>query len=143
MKNSIKGILKIKFIQDVGFLQMSTIINAIIIMLASLIIARELKPTNFGTYSLVLSLYCLIGMLGNLGLKQTILIKLPSVYMVQDKKEILSILACYFKSSLVINILIMVSGYIIAPYLSQLLYGSQDIGRLCRILFLIRLSFIS
>ena len=125
-----------KFIQDVASLQASAIIIAIITMITSLIIAKGLKPTAFGIYSLILSLYTLVGMFGNLGIRETVLVKLPSAYISQDKDKIIYILAYYFKTTLIINILIMASGYIIAPYLSQLLYGRQDIGRLSRLLFL-------
>lgn len=136
MRDRIKGIFKIKFTQDVGFLQISTIIIAISTMITSLIIAKGLKPTEFGIYSLAFSLCSLVGMFGNLGVKQIALVKLPSAYISQDKEEALSILAYYFKLSLIIGILIMIIGYVIAPYLSQSLYGRQDIGRLSRILFL-------
>lgn len=137
MKDGIKHIFKIKFIQDVGTLQISTIIISVIIMITSLVIARALKPTDFGIYSLAFSLYGLVGTFGNLGIKQTILIKLPSAHINQDKEKILYILAYYFKTILIVSISIMIAGYIFVPYLSRLLYGSQDIGRLCRILFLI------
>lgn len=142
IKDRIKSILKIKFIQDVGYLQISTIIIALTTMITSLIIAKGLKPTNFGIYSLALSLYGLVGLFGNLGVKQTVLVKLPSAHISHDKENILYVLAYYFKITLIVNISIMVGGYIFAPYLSQLLYGSQDIGRLCRILFLIPLLII-
>lgn len=136
MKDKIKTIFKIKFIQDVGFLQMSTVITAVITMITSLIIAKGLKPTDFGIYSLAFSLCGLVGMFDNLGVKQMTLVKLPSAYISQDKKKTLSILTYYFKVSLIMGILIMIIGYIIAPYLSQLLYGRQDIGKLSRIFFL-------
>ncbi len=136
MKIRIKDVFKIKFIQDVGFLQISTIIISSITMITSLIIAKVLEPTDFGIYSLVISLYSALVMFGSLGVKQTALVKLPSIYIDQDKKKILSILTYYFKVSLVIGILIMIIGYIIAPYLSKFLYGRQDVGRLSRILFL-------
>lgn len=142
IKERIKHIFKIKFIQDVGALQISTIIIAGITVITSLVIAKRLKPTDFGVYSLVLSLYSLIGMFGVLGVKQTVLVKLSSAHMSQGKEEILSILGYYFKTMLIINILIMLGGYIIAPYLSQLLYGRQDIGRLCQMLFLMPLLII-
>lgn len=136
MKDKIKDIFKIKFIQDVGALQISTIITAVITIGISLIIAKGLKPTDFGIYNLALSLYALVGMFGNVGVKQMALVKLPSVYINQDREEILSIITYYFKVSLIVSVLIMIIGYIIAPYLSKFLYGRQDIGRFSRILFL-------
>ncbi len=136
LKDAIKRIFKIKFIQDVGSLQISTIIIAGITMITSLIIAKGLGPTDFGIYNLVFSLCGLVGMFGNLGTKQMVLIKLPSAYINQDKKKTISVIAFYFKTALIIAVLIMTIGYIIAPYLSQLLYNRQDIGRLSRILFL-------
>lgn len=142
MKDKIKGIFKIKFFRDVVSLQISTITIAVITVITSLIIAKGLKPMDFGIYSLVLSIYGIIGMFGNLGIKQTALVKLPSAYINQDREKSLSILAYYFKALLIIGILIMIIGYIIAPYLSQLLYGRQDIGRFSRILFLMPLLVI-
>lgn len=136
MKDRIKDIFRIKFIQDTASLQASSIIIAVITLFTSLSIANGLKPTGFGIYSLVLSLYGLVGMFGNLGAKQMVLIKLLSACINHDKKRVLSILTFYFKISLIISVLIMVIGYIIAPYLSQLLYNRQDIGRLSKILFL-------
>lgn len=136
MKNRINSILKIKFIQDVVLLQISTIIIAVLTMITSLIIARSLKPSDFGIYSLAFSLCGLVGMLGNVGVKQAALVKLPCAHIKQDREGMISVLSYYFKVSLIIGILIMIIGYIIAPTLSQLLYGRQDIGRLSRIYFL-------
>lgn len=136
MKDRIKDIFKIKFIQDVGSLQISRAVIAATATAASLIIAKGLKPTDFGIYSLILSLYCLVSAFGNLGVKQTTLVKLSSAYINQDKEEAISVLAYYFKISLLISLLIMTAGCVIAPHLSGLLYGRQDIGRLSRMLFL-------
>lgn len=136
MRDKIKYIFKIKFVQDVYSLQISTIIVAVATVITSLIIAKGLRPIDFGIYSLALSLYSLVGTFGNIGVKQMALVKLPSVYINQDKEKTNSILTYYFRISLIIGILIMIIGYIIAPYLSKLLYGRQDIGRFSRILFL-------
>lgn len=142
IKNRTKNLFKSKFIQDVGFLQISTIIIAAILALTALIIAKGLKPEEFGIYSLALSLYGLIGILGNTGAKQMSLLKLPAAYIAQDKEEIISLIAYYFKLSLFTGALIMVIGYAGAPHLSQLLYGRQDIGSLARIFCLMPLSII-
>ncbi len=125
-----------KFIQDVFILQSGALGTAILGFITSFWVAKILQPSNYGIYALVFSIYSLVGMFGNLGAKQTTLVKLPLAYINQDRQEVLSILTYYFKVSLIIGISIMIIGYIAAPYLSKFLYGREDIGRLSRILFL-------
>lgn len=136
MKDKIKDIFKIKFIQDVGSLQISAVIIEAITVAASLVIANSLKPALFGVYSLAVSIYSLMWALGNLGVRQTALVKLASAYTTRDRDEILSVLAYYFKAFSLITISVMIIGYFLAPYLSGLLYGQGDIGMLSRTLFL-------
>src|SRR3972149_8441290 len=127
---------KIKFVRDTFILQVGTVFRAGIGAITSILLARILKPSGYGTYGLVFSIYGFISILGDVGVSYSTLTRFSEAYARGDRKETLELLAFYIKISIITTSFILMLGLLGAPYLASKLYNNPEIGNLARLLFL-------
>ena len=134
--NSVKNNLGHHFVKDVATLQVGTIIGTILAFASALVMARVFQPELYGQYILIFSLVGLVGLFMNWGEEGAATILLSEAYNRKDKKEVLNIIAYYFKVFLIIICSIGLLALIFAPFLARILYHQEIIGHWSRVIFL-------
>ncbi len=127
---------RIKFVRDTFTLQIGTALKIGISAITSIILARILKPSGYGTYGLVFSIFGFINILGDVGADYSTIARFSAAYTRGDRKEATELLAFFIKISLITSVLILILGILGAPYLALKLYKNPEIGYLTRLLFL-------
>ena len=136
LNKKLSDLSKIKFIRDTFILQVGTAATIGLSAITSILLARVLKPSGYGTYGLVFSIYGFISILGDVGVWYSTLTRFSRAYARGDRKETLELLAFYIKISIITTAFILTLGLLCAPYLASRLYNNPEIGNLARLLFL-------
>ena len=133
----LSALSKIKFVKDTFILQVGTAVGIGLSAITSILLARILEPSGYGTYGLVFSIYGFISILGNVGVGYSTLTRFSEAYARGDRKEAIELLAFFIKISIITTAFILTLGLLGAPYLASRLYNNSEIGNLARLLFLI------
>lgn len=134
--NRIKNWRNISFVQDTAIMQASNVFTTLVSIAASILFARLLLPEQYGMYRVVFSFAGIILIFISLGIDSSMSVFLSEAYVKKDKKEIAKIIAYFIKATLVISILIGGLLILSAPFWSKLAYGSEEIGRLSRLIII-------
>src|SRR3990170_3983698 len=129
-------LFKIKFIRDTFTLQVGTAIKLGMSAITSILLARILQPSGYGTYGLVFSIYGFISIIGNFGVGYSTITRYSKAYAKGDKKEAIELIAVFIKISIITALITLTLGILSAPYLTSKLYNNSKIGNLASILFL-------
>jgi len=134
--NKIKKLKQIRFIQDVAILQVGSIVGTGLSMISSIIFARVLGPSTYGTYSLVFAFVGLVGLFMDWGAGYGALTLLAEAHARQDKQEVKNVIIYFFKISFFSTIIIGLIAAILAPWITNLAYQEPHIGYLARFVIL-------
>jgi len=136
MISRFKDFIKISFVQDVGILQVGKFLSIFLGAIGSIILARLLKPELYGTYGLIFAFVGLVGIFMNWGGMYAGLTLLADAYTRKDKQEIKNALTYFLKITILATCIIGVLSFILAPFLTERLYDSSQIGQWARIILL-------
>ena len=136
LNKKLSELSKIKFVKDTFTLQIGTAVKIGLSTIISILLARILKPSGYGTYGLVFSIYGFISILGDVGVGYSTLNRFSKAYARGDRKEAIELLAFFIKISIITTAFILMLGLLGAPYLASKLYNNPEIGNLARLLFL-------
>ena len=116
-------------------MQVGTIFSTLVSIAASILLARILLPDQYGTYRIVFSFAGIILLFLSWGVENATPIILSEEYSKQNKAEIKNVITYFFKTNFYILILSLLA-IVVAPFLSELVYGLKEIGYLSRIVIL-------
>ena len=116
-------------------MQVGTIFSTLVSISASILLARILLPDQYGTYRIVFSFAGIILLFLSWGVENATPIILSEEYSKQNKAEIKNVITYFFKTNFYILILSLLA-IVVAPFLSELVYGLKEIGYLSRIVIL-------
>ena len=133
--NRIKNWRNISFVKDTAVMQVGTIFSTLVSISASILLARILLPDQYGTYRIVFSFAGIILLFLSWGVENATPIILSEEYSKQNKAEIKNVITYFFKTNFYILILSLLA-IVVAPFLSELVYGLKEIGYLSRIVIL-------
>src|SRR3990172_11517210 len=128
LNKKLSDLSKIKFVRDTFILQAGTSVTIGLSAITSILLARILKPSGYGTYGLVFSIYCFISILGNVGVWHSTVTRFSEAYARGDRKEAIELLAFFIKISIITTSFILILGLLGAPYLASKLYNNPEIG---------------
>lgn len=132
MKN-FKDFIKISFVQDVGILQVGKFLSVFLGAISSIILARLLMPELYGIYGLIFAFVSLVGIFIDWGAGYASLTLLAENYTKKNKEEIKNVLTYFVKITFLAILIMGVLSIILAPFLTELLYGDSQIGSLARV----------
>src|SRR3989304_10185528 len=101
LNKKLSDLSKIKFIRDTFILQGGTAATIGLSAITSILLARVLKPSGYGTYGLVFSIYGFISILGDVGVWYSTLNRFSKAYARGDRKEAIERLAFFIKISII------------------------------------------
>ena len=90
--NQLKSVSRSKFVQDVSILQAGSMVGTFLSLISSVVFARTLNPSLYGTYSLVFAFASLVGIFMSWGTAYGALTLLAEAYSRGDKLEIRNII---------------------------------------------------
>src|SRR3989304_1630294 len=134
LNKKLSELSKIKFVKDTFTLQIGTAVKIGLSTIISILLARILEPSGYGTYGLVFSIYGFISILGDVGVGYSTLTRFSRAYARGDRKETIELLAFFIKISVITTVFILTLGLLGAPYLASKLYNNRDIGQRGRLL---------
>jgi len=118
-------------VKDIFTLQVAQIINRVLNIVTSVLLARMMGVEGYGLYSLIFVFTSLINLV-DIGYTKVAVVLLPEAYTRQDKQEITNILSYLFK----INFYVYFPAYLLvilfSPYLTLTLYQNFSVGELAR-----------
>lgn len=132
----IKNLSGKKFVKDVFILQCGSFVSIGFSAITSVIFARLLGVNNYGIYALIFAFVDLINIFMDVGAGYAVLTLLPAAYAKEDKQEIKNILSYFIYIVLFISSTIGLFALLVAPYLTNLIYQSFEIGYLARYIIL-------
>lgn len=138
MKNLLNRIKKwrnISFVKDTAVMQGGMIVSTLMGIAVSILMARFLLPDQYGTYRVVYSFAGIILLFLSWGVENATAIALSEEYSKKNKEGIKNIITYFFKTNFYI-IIMAFFAILVAPFLSEKLYGSKEIGYLARIVIL-------
>ncbi len=130
----LKTVSQKSFVKDTAILQTGTLVSFALSFLTSIVYTRILHPLGYGQYGLVLSFVGIFGLIFNFGAGYATLTLLAEAHAKRDKKEILNIVTFFFKTALFYSGLIMLVIFILAPWLTKIIYHNNEVGFWARIL---------
>ena len=136
MISRFKDFIKISFVQDVGILEIGKFFSIFLSIASSVILARLLHPELYGVYGLIFAFVGLVGIFMSWGGDFASLTLLSEAYARKDKQEIKNILTYFIKITLLAIGIVGILSIILAPFLTDLLYNSSQIGNWARIVLL-------
>lgn len=89
-------------------------------------VARELNPTSFGVFSLSVTTLALISSIANIG-TDTGIIKFVSESATRDTAKAMRFLKLAFEIKIVIWIVLLVTGWIAMPWITQTFFGKEEL----------------
>lgn len=132
IKNKITSLRNTKFVQDVAILQTGSIIGTLLSIISSVIFARILGASLYGTYSLVFAFVALMGIFMDWGVGYGSLILLAEAYSKKDKNKIKDIIIYFLKIFVISTVLLGFVIMFVMPLIADLIYNEPHIGYLAR-----------
>jgi len=114
-----------KALRSGSFFVSSKVISAVITLLLLVFLARELKPVDYGLYTIVIALYTLLGMGGNFGMGTALRKKLSEKGVSNERKR--ELVANGFAIAWLMSFVIMVVGIAISGFLAVNVYHDPGI----------------
>ncbi|MBU4360490.1 oligosaccharide flippase family protein, partial [Patescibacteria group bacterium] len=136
MISRFKDFIKISFVQDVGILEIGKFFSIFLSIAGSVILARLLHPELYGVYGLIFAFVGLVGIFMSWGGDFASLTFLSEAYAKKDKQEIKNILTYFVKVTFLAICIVGILSVLLAPFLTDILYNSNQIGNWARIVLL-------
>jgi O-antigen/teichoic acid export membrane protein len=131
-----KNLFKINFVKDVATLEAGKFVAIGLGIISSIVFARVLHVENYGIYGLIFAFTGVLNILMNWGSTHASVTLLAGAYARQDKGEVKNILSYFVGLNLIKIFTLGVIFYILAPWLSDIVYNNAQIGYWARIILL-------
>ena len=125
---------KSRFVKDIIRLQSGSIISRLISVASAIIIARVLGATEYGLYSLIFGFVSMATTFMGVEGGSVVLVLLPQAFAKKDRQEVNNIISYFIKVNLLTALIVGLIIVILAPFISDWLYGNYAIGSLARII---------
>src|SRR3989338_95505 len=135
MLPSLLRIARVPFVRDVATMQVGRMVSIGCNFLSSILYARFLGIGGYGSYAVILAFTGVFGHITNLGQQMTLTTFLAEAWGRQDKNAMREISHYYILLSLG-TALLMGILMLIAPWLTERIYGDPIMGTLARLVFL-------
>lgn len=113
----------------------ATVINGVLGMVFYIFLARVLGPSDFGLFSLSVTVLALVADIGNLGIN-TGIVNFVSKYLKDDIKRSYKFLKLGLYSKIGISAIVLVAGYLLAPFISHSIFSKPQLLTPLRLIFL-------
>jgi len=130
-----RPLLRSAFVRDIATMQVGRMVLIGCSFLSSIIYARFLGLGGYGHYAVVLAFTGVFGLLTNLGQQATTLTFFAEAYGRKDRTALAQILQYYIVLSACTAGLLLLFA-VLAPLVTDRIYGNPEIGHLARIVFL-------
>ncbi len=134
LNKTLPSILRTSTLRQSTLTFTATIINGVLGMVFYIFLARVLRPSNFGLFSLSVMVYALVADIGNLGINTGIVNFVPK-YLISDNNKSLQFLKLGLISKIAISIITCVIGYICAPYIANNVFNKPELTNPLRLVF--------
>lgn len=112
-----------------------TVVNGLLGMIFYIFSARYLGPSDFGEFTLLIVFLALVTDIGNLGINSGI-VNFVSKYIKSDSAKAWKYLKLALCSKLTISIIIIILGYLVSPFLAEVIFNKPQLTVSFRISFL-------
>jgi O-antigen/teichoic acid export membrane protein len=121
------------FLQAASILQVGSLGLTAIGFAASVLLARVLGPTGYGTYSLVMSAGTTIGLLRRLGQDYAATTRVAEGHAAGDGGKVRDALVFYVWLSVLTSIVVLPPAILLAPWIGEQLFGAAEMGPLLQL----------
>lgn len=112
----------------------ATVINGALGAVFFIFVARFLGPTQYGLFSIALTVLTLVASVGNIGTDSGV-VNFVSRYITNDKEKAYRFLKLALKVKLIVGILILLIGWWSAQYIAEYAFGKPELHPLLQIAF--------
>jgi len=145
--SNIAGLAKLaygmKFIRDVGILQLGKAVALVVGFVGSVVFARILGPENYGLYAIVAAFAGIVSSFINFGVWSTTVNLISKAIGRQDREEVRNIIIYFLKVTLLVTNVLWLLVVIFAPQLVTLVYGDVSLANFLRLNVLVNISAVS
>jgi len=134
MGNLSKDFLRSKGIKDFLVVSTGRTVASGLGFLASIILARELGPEDFGLFSLSLAIMIVISGITGGSIDQAT-VKFSSAYLNRDKEKAESIFNTTFKIKIIIGLVLLLAGFLLSKPLSRIVFNESGSEHLISLAF--------
>lgn len=144
--NQVFGLAKLaygmKFIRDVGVLQIGKGVALVAGFVGSVIFARILGPENYGIYAIVAAFAGIISSFINFGAWSTTVNLISKAIARQDREEVRDLIIYFLKITLLVTNILWIVVIIFAPQLVSAIYHDVSFANLLRLNVLANMSAV-
>ncbi len=112
-----------------------TLINGILGLIFYIALARLLGPSDFGLFTLSVTVLALVADVGNLGIN-TGIVNFVAKYFESDRQRSDKFLKLGFYSKIILSLLVLISGYIFSPLIAVGIFSKPELVIPLRLVFL-------
>lgn len=135
-KKLLKKIDGIDFIRDVSIIQIGQFFAMGVGIIAGIIYARGLGKELFGLYGVIIAFAGTFNLFTEIGQSYTTITLLPEAVKEKDTEKIKKILGYYLRITTIYTSVIILISILLAPYVSNIVYGDMGIGLMAQIVLL-------
>jgi O-antigen/teichoic acid export membrane protein len=133
VRTLIAGLGGRSFLRAASILQVGALGLTAIGFAASVLLARVLGPTGYGTYSLVMSAGTTIGLLRRLGQDYAATTRVAEGHAAGDGRKVRDALVFYVFLSVLTSIVVLPPAILLAPWIGEQLFGVGEMGPLLQL----------
>lgn len=129
----VRAFVRRPFVRDVGILQLGALASAGIGFVASILLARLLRPEEYGAYALVVSIGTTIGLLRRLGQDQAATTRLVAALARADAEGVRRSLSYFVAIGVWSTLVVLPIAIVLSPFLTDRWYGDGHLGTLLQL----------
>jgi lipopolysaccharide exporter len=127
LRARIKYFIQHRFVRSLAILQVGTILSTLIQATAGIVMARLLRPEQFGIYALAFSLASIASLFLGTGIQDSVTPILSRAWVRQDRHELQEVLGFWIKMILLTAIFTLCISSAL-PWIARYFYNNGEIG---------------
>ena len=126
LKNALSILFGSRIVKDTAFVFSSKVGTMVLGFLGTVIVVRELGPSNFGLYATALAFIPLVAGICDFGLTTSV-IKFGSLYLKEDKRKANILFKIVGKQKIIISLLVPALGLLLTETIAVQVYRKPEL----------------